>query len=218
MSGKQLEDMNLLDDFLFNEMISNEEYGARFARCLLETILGQKLQRVTVRSQYIQHPSLPEEHGIRMDAYVEEETAEVSGGTIYDIEPDQRSQGKAELPKRARYYHVLNGSKLLGSGEKYVQLRNAYVIFITPYDPFDAGRMVYTVRNTCVEDPSMPYEDGAVTLFLYTKGKYTSGADELKALLHYMEDTTQENAVNKKLKEIQKMVKKAGKKIGKRSV
>ena len=29
-----------------------------------------------------------------------------------------------------------------------------YVIFITPYDPFGKGLMLYTVRNGCIEEPS----------------------------------------------------------------
>ena len=57
----------------------------------------------------------------------------------------------------------------------------------------------------CVEE--MPYDDGAQTTVLYTKG--TKGDDiseELRQFLKYMENTTQTNAVNDTLKDIQKMV------------
>ena len=53
----------------------------------------------------------------------------------------------------------------------------------------------------------MPYDDGAQTTVLYTKG--TKGDDiseELRQFLNYMENTTQTNAVNDTLKDIQKMV------------
>ena len=53
----------------------------------------------------------------------------------------------------------------------------------------------------------MPYDDGAQTTVLYTKG--TKGDDiseELRQFLSYMENTTQTNAVNDTLKDIQKMV------------
>ena len=53
----------------------------------------------------------------------------------------------------------------------------------------------------------MPYDDGAQTTVLYTKG--TKGDDiseELRQFLKYMENTTQTNAVNDTLKDIQKMV------------
>ena len=53
----------------------------------------------------------------------------------------------------------------------------------------------------------MPYDDGAQTTVLYTKG--TKGDDiseELRQFLNYMENTIQTNAVNDTLKDIQKMV------------
>ena len=81
------------------------------------------------------------------------------------------------------------------------------MIFICNYDPFGYDRVKYTIRNMCVEEPEMPYDDGAQTTILYTKG--TKGDDiseELRQFLNYMENTTQTNAVNDTLKDIQKMV------------
>ena len=81
------------------------------------------------------------------------------------------------------------------------------MIFICNYDPFGYDRVKYTIRNMCVEEPEMPYDDGAQTTVLYTKG--TKGDDiseELRQFLSYMENTTQTNAVNDTLKDIQKMV------------
>lgn len=51
----------------------------------------------------------------------------------------------------------------------------------------------------------MLYEDGARTIFLYTKGTKGNISKELRELLHYMEDTEEKNAVNSSL---QKMVEK----------
>lgn len=77
---------------------------------------------------------------------------------------------------------------------------------ILPYDPFGFDRMMYTVKNRCMEEPEMEYDDGALNLFLYTKGKIGAVSQELKELLHYLEYTTWQNAVNNSLKEIQTMV------------
>lgn len=52
----------------------------------------------------------------------------------------------------------------------------------------------------------MPYEDGAKTLFLYTKGTKGNPSEELKQLLQYMEHTQETYAVNGNLKKIQKLV------------
>lgn len=75
-----------------------------------------------------------------------------------------------------------------------------------PYDPLGMNRMVYTVRSKCEEEPDMDYDDGARTLFLYTKGTEGEPPEELCQLLHYMEHTTAENAVNETLKKIHRMV------------
>ena len=81
-----------------------------------------------------------------------------------------------------------------------------YVIFISDYDPFGYDRVKYTIKNVCMEEPGMPYEDGARTMVLYTKGTKGEVSEKLSQLLRYMEHTTWENAVNDTLKEIQEMV------------
>jgi hypothetical protein len=94
----------------------------------------------------------------------------------------------------------------LQSGEGYGALREAWVIFITSFDPFGEGRMVYTVKRRCIEVPTLKYEDGAVTRFLYVDGDPGDAPKELQELLHYMARTTPENACNAKLREIQEYV------------
>lgn len=66
--------------------------------------------------------------------------------------------------------------------------------------------MIYTIRNHCVENPELPYEDGARTIFLYTKGRKGRDNESLSQLLDYMENTTRENAVSEELEAIQEMV------------
>ena len=62
------------------------------------------------------------------------------------------------------------------------------------------------MRNRCSEYPEMDYEDGAVTVFLYTKGTQGEASEELRQLLRYFEETTEENAVNGNLRRIHRMV------------
>lgn len=94
----------------------------------------------------------------------------------------------------------------LASGTDYGTLKDVYIILILPYDPFGQDRLIYTIRSMCQEDPSMPYDDGARTIFLYTKGTQGDIPRELQELLRYMEDTTAQNAVNPSLRKIQRMV------------
>lgn len=43
MQRKRLEDMNLLDDFLFNAVMTFPGIGERFCRLLLQVVLGVRL-------------------------------------------------------------------------------------------------------------------------------------------------------------------------------
>ena len=160
-----------------------------------------------VRPQKAYFGADTDKHGIRLDVYAEE-AREGDVDTVYDIEPDKSSKGEMRLalPRRTRFYHAKIDADSLASGEDYAQLKNVTVIFISPYDPFGLKRMVYTIKNTCVEEPDMPYEDGMQTLFLYTKGSKGNPPEELRRLLRYLEDSREENALDEDLKEIHRMV------------
>ena len=71
---QKLEDMNLIDNFLFQEVARNKEYGGEFCRIILETILGREIKEVEIDVEV--EKSIPgatlESHGIRLDALVKE--------------------------------------------------------------------------------------------------------------------------------------------------
>ena len=107
---------------------------------------------------------------------------------------------------RVRFYHGKMIARSLNSGIDYDELKNVVVIMVLPYDPFGLDRMVYTVKAHCMEEPGMEYEDGASTLFLYTKGTKGEPKEALRELLYYMENSSLKNAVNDDLKEVHRMV------------
>ncbi|MDD2972999.1 MAG: hypothetical protein PHE02_12820 [Lachnospiraceae bacterium] len=225
---KRLVEMNLLDDFLFGTMMSYPGIAEKFSRILLKIITGKDIEELRVVPQKIYYGSDTDCHGIRMDVYLEEAEqngtkedilsmdagristteAELEPDTVYDIEPDQNDKHRniRQLPRRVRFYHSKADGKCLQAGEEYGKLKNVVIIMITPYDPFGYRRMVYTVQNKCLEQPDMPYEDGAKTLFLYTKGTVGNLEKKLVDLLYYFEHTNDQNASNAELKVIQDMV------------
>ena len=200
---KTLEELNLVDDFLVNSLTSHKIYGEQSARYILECILHRQIGKLTVVPQRFFCGENLETHGIRLDVYLDEEN-----GEIFDIEPDQ-NDGKEEivsLPRRVRFYHAKIDAGNLTAGDTYGSLRNVIVIFITTYDPFGLNRMVYTIKNCCIEVPELEYEDGAQTIFLYTRGSEGNPPEELKQLLHYMEHSSIENAPSENLKKLHRMV------------
>ena len=210
MAKRKLEDLNLLDDFLFGSVVTHPEVGEKFVREILKTIFGKDFGKLTVVPQKIYYGVDTDKHGARLDVYLEESPPENTedAATVYDMEPDKNDDNNAvrALPRRVRFYHAMIDGNSLNSGENYKQLKNVFVILITSYDPLNGHRMIYTIRNMCQEMPSLPYEDGAQTIFLYTKGTEGDPPKELRELLYYMENTTEENAINDSLKRIHKMV------------
>lgn len=48
---RKLEELNLLDDFLFQEMVISPEVGEEFCRILLQVILGREIRQVKITPQ-----------------------------------------------------------------------------------------------------------------------------------------------------------------------
>lgn len=213
---RPLAELNLMDDFLFQQILLQEKEGPEFCRIILSTILGRPIRNVRIIPQKNILGIDTDRHGIRLDAYIED-ISEIDDPIfaneidaqiipdIYDIEPNKTFEKKS-LPKRMRYYHGLIDTQLLSTGIKYDKLQNVVIIFILPYDPFEKNRMVYTIRNQCIEDSSVFYDDGATKIFLYTKGKEGNPSQELKDMLQYMENTSVENVTNENLNSIHQIV------------
>ena len=208
MKKRKLEDLNLLDDFLFGAMVSYPGIGEDFVRKILEVIFAKPFGKLTVVAQKVYPGMDTDMHGARLDVYIEEnaESNSESAATVYDVEPDKNLKDIKNIPLRVRFYHAKIDAGSLKSGESYRMLKKVVVIMITPYDPFGLGHMVYTIRSKCEEIPDLPYDDGARTVFLYTKGTEGNPPKSLKQFLHYMEHPTEENAVTEALHSIHQMV------------
>ena len=212
MQRRKLEELNLLDDFLFNAMLAYPDTGEAFIRKLLETLFDRKFPHLKIHAQESFAGANADFRGARLDVYIEEDgSVQINGDeipTVYDVEPDHNNKA-AEIkafPKRARFYHAMIDRRSLKAGEDFGKMKRVYVIFICDYDPFGCDRVLYTIKNRCLEEPELPYEDDAETWVLYTRGKKGNIPESLRQLLSYMENTNQNNAVNKDLRDIQQMV------------
>lgn len=210
---RPLEDLDLIDNFLFQQLLSQEGDGEEFAKILLSTILEKPIRKVRITPQKTILGVDTCNHGVRLDAYIEDVSDLENPGLsdaellpdIYDIEPNKTYE-KDTLPKRMRYYHGLIDSQLLSTGSDYIKLPNVVIIFILPYDPFDKNRMVYTMQSSCKEDSSVNYDDGARKIFLYTKGTEGNPSQSLKDMLKYIQKSTEDNVTNPDLASIQQLV------------
>ena len=81
---------------------------------------------------------------VRLDIYANDAT-----GKQYDIEVQQDDSGA--VPERARLNSALFDSRLTTSGEKYKEMPETYIIFITSNDVLKGGLPVYTIERTIQE-------------------------------------------------------------------
>lgn len=118
-TNKTLEELNVLDDFFMNAIVTMPEIGEVFCRTALSVLLQRKVGKVKVISQRMIPPFTPEHRGIRMDVEIQELEAEGGGKipvNIYDLEPNLRRG--VHLPRHNRFYQAKIDARHLKSGEE----------------------------------------------------------------------------------------------------
>ena len=213
---KQLQEMDVIDDFLFTEIMSDEKKGKEACRLILSRVLKREVGEIDFTPQRVVPGVSEKTHGIRLDVYITEHTGEKTendGGSIrvYDVEPDKRENKKGDLPKRSRYYADLIDVQLLETEVDYDSLPELVIIFILSYDPFGANAMMYEAGTIIKDHPEIPYDDGIRKLYLYVNGDLPENAGEdekrLKALLKYIGSSVEKNVTDEGIRELDDIVK-----------
>ena len=197
---KSIEELNLIDDFMFTEASTDEETAELLFRIVIERATGLKVGKLIIEPQKTINGIDMDRHGIRMDVSVREKDEKDDNVIqLFDVEPNNIK--KVHLPKRSRFYQALIDVKVLETGVEYDKMPDMWSIWILPYDPFGKDYMVYSVKNVVEDFPEIDYNDGVRKLFLYTDGK-NGGNDALKKLLKYIRYSKEENAVDEELKKL----------------
>lgn len=212
---KQLEEMNVIDNFLFTAIMADDQNGLELCRMILTCVLKRKIGRIRFTAQKVVPGVSEETHGIRLDAYITESEEDSEGNyrdiSIYDIEPDKKVTERSALPRRSRYYGDLIDVQLLNASTDYDKLPELVTIFILSYDPFGENSMYYEAGSVLRTHPEIPYDDGIRRIFLYVDGNLPKGAGEadqkLRTLLRYINRSTAENAVDENTRKLDEIVK-----------
>lgn len=180
---KPMEEMTLMDHFMFEEVMENPEN----TKLMLDIILEDDITLKDLPQTEKELRRQPKKRLARLDIW----TKDIKD-TIYDTE--LQNQKIPNLAKRTRYYQAMIDCKLLIPGEKdFNQLNNVYIILIAPFDMFGYGLYRYTFVGQCVEIPELKMNDGATRIFLNTKGTNSTGVSkELIEFLKFMEFTNDE--------------------------
>ena len=165
------------DNFIFSKTL---EMYPDICQSLIEKILNIKIKKIYYpeREKIIENRT--DSKGIRLDVYVED-----SDNRSFDLE--MQIADSDNIAKRMRYYQGLIDGDKLKHGQHYRELGESYIIFICPFDKFKQGRHIYTFRERCDEDYNLKLNDGAVKIFLSTKGTADDVSDTVKNFLNYVD-------------------------------
>ena len=196
---RELKDLNLLDRFLFAEVIEDRE--------IMELILEIILEKEVKLKQIPQAER--EQRGFFLSKQAKLDVLSVSeADELFNTEVQKQKTNN--LPKRTRFYHSIITSRLLPAGTvDYNKLNDVYVIMIMPFDLFGEGKYKYCFSMMCKGSPGKELGDGVNTIFLNTRGTDPDGvSDELIALLKYFEHSTKRNAEKHESDRIKRLHKK----------
>lgn len=180
-----LKELNLSARFLFDEVMEDP----RTQQDVLSIIFDREVPLVKYGVTEKEIRLTPLARSIRMDLFSIDEDQ-----IVYNTEMQDRR--RTDLVKRSRYYQALMDTSLLEPGvPDYNGLNQTYLITIMTFDFFGYQKYRYTFVPKCREVGDCELEDGAVRIFLNTKGKNDDEVPkELADFLHYVEKSTDEEA------------------------
>ena len=152
---KIIASLTLMDD-LFMQVALEEQACTEY---ILQTILDKS--SLKLKEQRLQK-RLYNLHGraIVLDCLCTDEK-----GLLYNIEVQNSSAGA--IPKRARYHAALIDTHSLKKGEKFSQLPESYVIFITDKDVLGEGEQLYQIERVIRKSGNL-FKDGSHILYFNT--------------------------------------------------
>ena len=165
------------NDFMFCHVMQDEGICTRVLKILLKDFFEISSIKVSTSQKTIEnHPELK---FVRLDVLATDEE-----GNSYDIE--MQVGNEYNIPKRMRYYQAVLDVAFLDKGYSYKALNNSIIIFVCLFDPIGNDRAVYTFENICVEDKTIPLQDGTKKIILNANAFNTAGSKDLQGFLQYV--------------------------------
>lgn len=113
---------------------------------------------------------------LRLDVYAVDKD-----GTVYNIEIQVSNEGA--VPKRSRVHCSMLDVYHLDKGQKFTELPEVYVIFITKNDVLGYGQTMYTI-NRYIEGINQPFNDGQHIVYVNCSAE--NDGSEVWKLIHDM--------------------------------
>lgn len=154
----RIQNLRLIDDNFMTKVFEDKECS----EFLLQVILDR--DDLTIREVHSQYGlNNIQGRSARLDILAVDEQ-----NKAYNIEIQRNDRG-AEA-RRARYNSGLMDANITEPGDRYDQLYETYVIFITENDILKAGLPIYHIERT-IQETGMPFGDGAHIIYVNSQIK-----------------------------------------------
>lgn len=171
---KPVEELEFTDDYMFMTVMKNPE--------ICKGVIQRLLQ---IEVDHIEYPELQKDikpyyasHGVRLDVYVKD------SDRIFDLE--MQTYYDKDIGKRARYYQSMIDADNTARGQDYSNMKESYVIFIFPFDPFKRGKPVYHYKEIDKDDGTDDLNSGAHKFFFNASAYKKENKVEIKNFLEYI--------------------------------
>lgn len=192
----KLDEMNLLDRFLFNETVEDVDvYNA-----MIEILMDGHTSLL---------PWTETEKELRISPQLREVRLDVIGmdtsGKLYQME--MQKHNTYNLPKRSRYYQGQIDVSLLEPGcVDFNSLNDLTTILVAPFDIFGYGLYRYTFEEYCQEVPGLKLNDGARRIFINIHGNNSEKfSREFLDFMEYINEPTDDVALKSQSEKIQRI-------------
>ena len=165
MNIKSFDDLDITDPIMFGLVFSNKHIAQPF----IEHLLGIKIDHLETPVPEAVLSYDAEHKGVRYDVFARETNE--NGETIRSFDLEMQMVDTKELPQRARYYQSVDDGVALSKGGFYTNLKDQYIIFLSPKDIFNHGFPVYHFENRAREDSNITLGDRTFKNF-YIFNKY----------------------------------------------
>ncbi|GAA3629349.1 hypothetical protein GCM10022297_05140 [Lactobacillus hamsteri] len=175
---KKQEWFGFTEDKVFGWVMEDKE----FCKYILQIILPEiKIKRIDwLEKQKELNDYHRDQKDVRLDILVEDEDHR-----LYDVE--MQVSNKHDLGARMRYYlSKMDSEYSLGKGKTYHDLKEAYIIFLCPFDPEGEGLLKYSAHTYLDQNRAKRLNDGSHKVIINSKGSFKGISTDLQGLARLM--------------------------------
>ena len=166
--------LRLIDDTLFEAFISDGDACEELLQVILDNP-GLRIDRTTLVPQ--KTFSIQQGRSVRVDAYVEGEE-----DTVFNVEI-QKSNNTNHV-KRARYNAACITVKRSEPGDRFDDIQELYIVYITDFDLFKSGLSAYHVEP-CIKETGEFVDNGLHQIYINAHGR--DGSRISRLMKHFNE-------------------------------